>query len=206
MAAVKPDGVGAVEPLEGAAEVGLGKLKQQVIMIVHEHVGMELNFKKGRHFAKQLQKMEAVPIVEEDGSPLIAAGGDVIPCAGVDDSQRSGHVGECWWHPKGLSIVECLALTPTATKGLSIVECSALTPTARIDRASIRRHPSRGPAKQRIIIIRHGKPAESPSCIQKLKADCKNTMFSINPPHIPIIRPIIFLLEFQFIEFTGVVK
>jgi hypothetical protein len=49
--------------LQGAAEVGFRGLEQQVKVIVHEHIGMDLHAIALDYFGQQLQEVEPIGFV-----------------------------------------------------------------------------------------------------------------------------------------------
>jgi hypothetical protein len=78
-----------VNPLKGGAEVGPGRFHHQVIVVVHQHVGMDQNSELFDCPAHQLQEMAAIPVVPVNRAPFIAATADVIPAVDQVDAYRS---------------------------------------------------------------------------------------------------------------------
>src|SRR5690349_4342436 len=88
---VEPGAVTAVEPLSGPAQVQLGQLQDQMIMVVHQDEGVQPDSKPLHHFGEQLAKVLPVTVIPENGSSLIAPSGHVIPGSDALDPQWSGH-------------------------------------------------------------------------------------------------------------------
>lgn len=45
---VKPDTIAHVEPLDRTAEISLGRFQDQMVVVEHEHIGMEAHAESGR--------------------------------------------------------------------------------------------------------------------------------------------------------------
>ena len=75
---VKPDAVADVEPLHRAAQVGLPRFHQQVIMVVHQHLGMNPQPEPLGQLPQQLQKTRAVGVLPVNGLSLVAASRNVV--------------------------------------------------------------------------------------------------------------------------------
>src|SRR5659263_399645 len=80
--AMTSDTVTDVEPLPRATQVRLRQLDDQVIMVVHQHEGMQPQPEPRHHFSQQLAEVLPVSIVPVNGAPLIAPPGEMIPSAG----------------------------------------------------------------------------------------------------------------------------
>ena len=65
MQAVGPTAEGEVEPLDGSAQLGLQGFNLQMIMISHQHKGMNPQAKPLRHALEQLQEMLVCVIVRK---------------------------------------------------------------------------------------------------------------------------------------------
>ena len=100
MPAVKPNPVTDIEPLQGPAEVGFRGLEQQMKVIVHEHIGVDLRAITLDHFSQQFQEVEPIGIVPIEGLALVASGGDMIAAVGSLDTQWACH-GQVSRHPAG---------------------------------------------------------------------------------------------------------
>ena len=113
MPTVKPDAVADVEPLDGLAEVWPANLHEQMIVISHQHIGVQTDFESLDHLGEDFQKAEAILVVAEDVAPLIPASGDMIPCAETNDPQRASHVRSMSLK-RSVSIVNYYNPTPMA--------------------------------------------------------------------------------------------
>ena len=60
------------------AQVALGQFQQQMIMIVHQHIGVQPHHEPLNHFSEQFTKVRPIPVVAINRPPLVAATGDVI--------------------------------------------------------------------------------------------------------------------------------
>ena len=94
--AIKPNAIAYVQPLAEAAQVALGRLEEQVLMIVHQHPAMDPGTPSFRQFGDPLQNMQAVAVLTENRPPLVAAVRHVITAPGHLNSQRSCQVHRTW--------------------------------------------------------------------------------------------------------------
>lgn len=117
MPAVEPDAVTDVEPLHGLGEIAFSGLAEQVVMIGHEHVGVQADAEALDPLGEQFQKVFAVTLIAEGGALFVAAGSEVIPKAGAIYAQKSGHgrEGRCLGRQVKAN-VECSKLTPIASQ------------------------------------------------------------------------------------------
>src|SRR5207253_823538 len=88
---IKPDTVADIEPLHRPAQIGLGRLNQQMIVIGHEHIRMEHHPKSFDLLGKQFTEMIAITVGAKDRLPFIPTGGDMIPTVRALDSRSTGH-------------------------------------------------------------------------------------------------------------------
>jgi len=103
---IEPGAVTAVEPLSGAAQVQLGQLHDQMIMVVHQDERVQPDSKTLDHFREQLAKVLSIPVVPENRPPLVAPPGQVIPSPDSFDPQWSGHAADSTLLSLSISIVE----------------------------------------------------------------------------------------------------
>jgi hypothetical protein len=78
VAAVEAARVGGKEPFHAVDEIGLGCLEDEMKMIVHEAIGMNLPGGLGASFAQGFEKEETVFFIVEDGLAAVATAHDVI--------------------------------------------------------------------------------------------------------------------------------
>jgi kynureninase len=79
---VEPDRVDTVQPLHSARELGLGRLDEQVEVIVEEIPDVHFPAKPPLHLDEELEPRRAVAIVEHDRPLLDAAADDVVARGG----------------------------------------------------------------------------------------------------------------------------
>jgi hypothetical protein len=77
MAAIEPLRVDRVDAMHAAREVSFGRLEQQVVMIPHQHVGVEPPREQLDGLRKHGEKEVTVPVVAKNRPPLVAAAGDM---------------------------------------------------------------------------------------------------------------------------------
>src|SRR5687767_8210044 len=92
VSAIEPDDITYIEPLHGPGEIGGRRLGQQMIMIVHQHVGMQPHLEAVHPVAEQTHEMLAVALIAENGALLVATSGQMVPQAGMVDTKQSRHV------------------------------------------------------------------------------------------------------------------
>ena len=74
----EPAGVGAQKPFHSRDQIGLGRLDDQMKMIRHEHVGVDLPAGLGARLAQGFDKTLAIRLVLEDRFAAVAAIHDVV--------------------------------------------------------------------------------------------------------------------------------
>src|SRR5438876_9178595 len=87
----KPYAVTPIEPLARPAQVGLAQLDQEMIVIVHQHEGVQTDLETADPLGQQLAEVLPVPVVSEDRPPLIAPPGHMIPASYSLNSQWPCH-------------------------------------------------------------------------------------------------------------------
>lgn len=73
VAAVKAGGVGGKKPTHARDEVGLGRLEDEVKVVTHETVGVDVPVGPGAGFAEGLEKKLAVSIIPPNAFTAVAA-------------------------------------------------------------------------------------------------------------------------------------
>jgi hypothetical protein len=91
VAAVEGLGVNAIELPHAAREVPLWGLEEEVVMVVHEAIGVAAEAVAFHHLGEDFQKREPVLVSEEDGLSGVSPGGDVIQGSRELHPQWSGH-------------------------------------------------------------------------------------------------------------------
>lgn len=86
MSPVEPAGVDAEQPFHARDEIRLGRLDDEVKVIGHEDVGVDLPNGPAEDSGQGFDECPAVAIILEDGFTAIAAVEHVIERAGVFDS------------------------------------------------------------------------------------------------------------------------
>jgi len=78
-------------------QVALWRLDQQMIVIVHQTVGVAEPTEARHHFAKTAQKQRPILIIKKDRIPRIAARSDVIDCTGKLKTKWASHKYKITW-------------------------------------------------------------------------------------------------------------
>ena len=84
-------GIGPLQPFHSGDQVCFRSFEQEMIMISHQHVGVNAPAGFGAGLAEGFHPALPVSVIFEDGAALIASGHDVIGCSWVFDAQWSGH-------------------------------------------------------------------------------------------------------------------
>src|ERR1035441_1123319 len=92
MPAVVALGVGPLQPFHPGHQVAFWRLHQQMIMVAHQHVGMNPKAGLLARFAQRLQESLAVLIILENLLPVSPTGHHVIGRPRILDANRPGHV------------------------------------------------------------------------------------------------------------------
>src|SRR5262245_3102574 len=91
MPTIEPNAVTDPNPLHCPAQIGLHRLQQEMKMILHQHIRMNLYAESLAQFPKQLQKVESIRLGPEDGLPFFPPGGDMIASTRSLDAQCPCH-------------------------------------------------------------------------------------------------------------------
>src|SRR2546430_14978301 len=89
--AVKPRGVSAEEPFHAQNEVRQRRFEDEVKMVRHEAIGMNLPARFAAAFAERFKKTDAIVVIQQDSFAAIAAVHDVIESAGIFDAKLARH-------------------------------------------------------------------------------------------------------------------
>jgi len=92
MGPVEANAVRELKPLDGPAQIGLPKPDQQVIMIVHEHEGMDFKTESLGQFGDATEESPTVFVTAENSFPAVTSVDHMVPASRHHDSQRSGHL------------------------------------------------------------------------------------------------------------------
>ena len=66
MEPVEPSAIGDIQPLNGLTQIGPGGLDLQMVMVTHQHIGMNLNSEAGGKNAQQVEKMQVRALAGKD--------------------------------------------------------------------------------------------------------------------------------------------
>lgn len=91
--AIEPAGVGPQKPFHARHQIGLGRLDDQMKMIGHQTIRMDLPAGLVTGFGEALKEAQSILVVVEDGFAAVAAVHEVVQRSGVLQSQLSGHDG-----------------------------------------------------------------------------------------------------------------
>ena len=111
MKPVEPSTIGHIQPLHGLTEISLRRLDLQMVVVTHQHIGMDLKSEPGRQNAQQVEKMQISMLVGKDLPLFQAAVDDVIPAVFNVEPQWPGH-GQENNPPADGRNVKCLDVTP----------------------------------------------------------------------------------------------
>ena len=91
VAAIEARGVGAKKPFHPGYEIRIGRFDDEMKMIAHETIRMNLPIGLGASLGERDEKLFVIEIVAKDGFTMVATIHDVIDRAGIFDAQRTGH-------------------------------------------------------------------------------------------------------------------
>jgi hypothetical protein len=91
MAAIKDLCVDPVELPHPAGEIRLGRLDQQMIVIVHQTIGMAEPAKTTDHLTEDGQPSLPICIDQDDALARIAATGHMVDCVGEFNAKGPSH-------------------------------------------------------------------------------------------------------------------
>ena len=88
---VEPGAVGHAEPVHRRGEIGARGAQEEVVVILHQDVGPDLDVEAVRERLEQLAESRVVALGPEDGTTFVASGEDVIEGVGALDALGSRH-------------------------------------------------------------------------------------------------------------------
>ena len=91
VAAVVIYGISRIESLHQVLQIRLQGLEEQMIMIGHQHIAVQLCMITVKTVGEDFKKFPAVTIILKDVFPFISPAGYMIPGTGVFYADRSGH-------------------------------------------------------------------------------------------------------------------
>ena len=91
MPAIANVGVRAIQLPHAPGEIGLWGFEQEMIVVVHQAVGVAAPAEAVDHVGKPFQEQCAISIIEHDGLSGIAATRNMINGAGIFQSERTSH-------------------------------------------------------------------------------------------------------------------
>ena len=93
MAGVEATGVAVLKPAHPLHEIALGRFNHRVIMVVHQHSGVDSPPGALAGLAQRLDKQLAVLVVNDNRFPPIAPGHHVVDRSRILDARLAGHGG-----------------------------------------------------------------------------------------------------------------
>jgi hypothetical protein len=94
VSSVESLGIDPVELPHPPAEIALRGLDEQMIVIIHQAVGMAKPVEPGNNGNEDVKKEQPILVVPKDGTAGIPTGGDMVYCTGIFYAQRARH--ECY--------------------------------------------------------------------------------------------------------------
>ena len=85
MTAIEASGVGAEEPAHASDEIAVGCLDDEVKMIAHQAIGVDLPVGLGTSFTEGGEEAMTIGVVGEDGLAAVAPAHQMINRAGIFD-------------------------------------------------------------------------------------------------------------------------
>ena len=92
--AIEGLGVDPVELAHGPRQIGVGRLYNQVKVVVHQAIGVQQQMKPSNDARQHIEEPLPVLVIHEDVLPGVAARGDMVERARKFKAQRSGHEAE----------------------------------------------------------------------------------------------------------------
>src|SRR3972149_9306689 len=68
-----PTCVSSTKPLHAFRNIGLIGFEEKMIMVIHENIGINFNFKPFRHFSQNIQKQNTIIIITKNIPSLISS-------------------------------------------------------------------------------------------------------------------------------------
>ena len=88
---VKPYRIANPKPLNRPGQIPDSGSNQQMIMVLHQNICVDLQLKPIHHSAHKIQKLLIVLLVPKDLPSLISARQDMIKCIGTINTNRPSH-------------------------------------------------------------------------------------------------------------------
>src|SRR5665213_772532 len=89
--AVETGCVSSQKPFHAVGKIGLGCFHDEVKMIGHQAVGMNLPIGLGAGFRQCCEKHSAIDVIQENGFPPVAATHQMIYCTRILQAKLSSH-------------------------------------------------------------------------------------------------------------------
>lgn len=83
VSAVKALGINPIKLAHPEGKIGLGGLDKEVVVVIHEAIGMAKPAVAGDHVREGVQKRFAIRLVPEDPLPGVTSGGEMIDRPGI---------------------------------------------------------------------------------------------------------------------------
>ena len=93
MAGVEATGVAVLQPTHPLHEIALGRFNHRVIMVVHQHPGIDPPPRALAGLAQRFDKQLAVLVVNDNRFPPIAPSHHVVDRSWILDTRLAGHGG-----------------------------------------------------------------------------------------------------------------
>jgi hypothetical protein len=78
MPQIKVPRIGDAKPLQAFGKIGPFCLKQEMVVVIHKHIGKDFDLKSGSHSAQNLQKRCSVFLIGNNGTAFVAPGEHMI--------------------------------------------------------------------------------------------------------------------------------
>jgi hypothetical protein len=91
VAMVEPDGVGALQPAHSGHQVAPGSFHHQMVMIVHQAVGVDLETGLLAGFGQSLEKILTIHVIQENRLAPVSPAHDVVDGSGIFNARLVRH-------------------------------------------------------------------------------------------------------------------
>ncbi len=91
MSSVEPDRIADAQPLDRSGEIGVSGVEKYMKVVLHEDIGMDLQFESFDHLAKGIKKSNIIFLIPKDFPSFISTGQHVVKRIRVVDPERPGH-------------------------------------------------------------------------------------------------------------------
>ena len=128
--AIEERRIRSVQVLDRFGEPANNTLQYNMVVIAHQAIGVAHDTVSILNGGQQTEKLQAIDVVDENGTSFVPACRDVKPCAGIVEPQWSRHLADGGQLSSHANVM-MHGLTPPEEAGLEMAPETGLEPVTR---------------------------------------------------------------------------